>query len=280
MSSAKILIIDDELAIRLTLAEMLTNDGYEVTTAEDGQTALQIMSRDFFDLALIDISLGDITGTEVLSAMRALSLDTVAIILTAQASLSTAIDALRQGAYDYLFKPCQADVLRDVIKKGLLKRQLDLRQRNLLRQVEQNLSSTLTEIRATVTDQPALAVSPIFDSPKAPRTVSKPRVVEAENRVQKGGLIIDFDRHSITLNHYPLDLSPTEFDLLVYLVTKSPRVIPAQELVAAVQGYETMQLEASNLIRTHIYHIRQKIKQATGQSDLIRTIRNVGYQIE
>lgn len=280
MNSAKILIVDDELAIRLTLAEILMNDGYAVTTAANGQTALEIINREFFDLALIDINLGDMLGTELLSAMRAQSLDTVAIVLTAHASLNTAIDALRHGAYDYLFKPCQADELRNVIKRGLHKRQLDLLQQNLLRQVEQNLLNTLTEIRATVADRPTVASPVGLDSSETPLAVSRSLTVEAENRLQKGDLSIDFDRHAIALNNLPLELSPIEFDLVVYLVTKSPRVVSAQELVAAVQGYETAQSEASSLIRTHIYHIRQKIKQAIGQPDLIRTIRNVGYQIE
>lgn len=280
MNSAKILIVDDELAIRLTLAEMLMNDGHEVVTAKDGQTALEIINQELFDLALLDINLGDMTGTEVLSAMRAQSLDTVAIILTAHASLNTAIDALRHGAYDYLFKPCQADELRDVIKKGLLKHQLNLRQRNLLHQVEQNLSSTLTEIRATIADRPTAGSPAGLDSSVTPPAGSKPLTIKAENMLQKGGLTIDFDRHSIALNDQPLELSPIEFDLVVYLVTKSPRVISSQELVAAVQGYEAAQSEASGLIRTHIYHIRQKIKQAAASPDLIRTIRNVGYQIE
>ncbi|MCB0179345.1 MAG: response regulator transcription factor [Anaerolineae bacterium] len=280
MDSAKILIIDDELAIRLTLAEMLMNDGYEVVTAKDGQTALEIINREFFDLALIDINLGDMSGTEILSVMRAQALDTVAIILTAHASLNTAIDALRHGAYDYLFKPCQPNELRNVIKKGLRKRQLDLRQQNLLRQVEQDLLSTLTEIRATVADRPTADSPAVFDLSGTHPAAPKLPVVKAENMLHKGGLTIHFDRHSVTLNAHPLELSPTEFDLLAYLVTNSPRVISAQELVAAVQGYETAQPEASGLIRTHIYHIRQKIKQAAGQPDLIRTIRNIGYQIE
>ncbi|MCB0167301.1 MAG: response regulator transcription factor [Anaerolineae bacterium] len=280
MNSAKILVVDDELAIRLTLVEMLMNDGYEVVAAKDGQAALEIISQEVFDLALLDINLGDMTGTEVLSAMRAQSLDTVAIILTAHASLNTAIDALRHGAYDYLFKPCQADELRHVIKRGLLKHQLNLRQRNLLHQVEQNLSSTLTEIRATIADRSTPDSSAGVDSSKTAPAESKPQRVKTENTLQKGSLTINFDRHSIALDDRPLELSPIEFDMVVYMVTQSPRVISSQELVAAVQGYEAAPSEASGLIRTHIYHIRQKIKQATGQPDLIRTIRNVGYQIE
>lgn len=280
MNSAKILIVDDELAIRLTLAEMLSNDGYQVTTAENGQAALEIISQDLFDLALIDINLGDMKGTDVLSAMREQSLDTVVIILTAHASLNTAIEALRQGAEDYLFKPCQADELREVIKKGLLKRQLDLRRLNLLQQLEQNLSNTLNDIRATVAGQLNSTPPTMFNSQQVDMADLMSSAGQTENALHKGKFTIDFNRHSIFLNNQALELSPTEFGLLAYLITEAPRSISPQELVSAVQGYETEQLEASDIIRTHIYHIRRKIKQTTGLTNVIRTVRNVGYRLE
>ncbi|MCB0195904.1 MAG: response regulator transcription factor [Anaerolineae bacterium] len=279
MTPARILIIDDELSIRLTLAEILTNDGYEVTTAENGQAALEIITHQSFDLALIDINLGDMKGTEVLSAMREQSIDTVAIILTAHASLNTAIDALRGGAYDYLFKPCQADALREVIKKGLVKRHHSVRQQNLLYQLEQNLSSTLNEIRSTVSGGHAKASSARLDA-QGDGLLPLQQRNESQNTLQKGGLAIDFDRHLVTIAGNPLELSPTEFGVFAYLVTASPRAVSPQELVSAVQGYESDPVEASDLIRAHIYHIRRKIKQTTGQTNIIRTVRNSGYQIE
>ncbi|MCB0211109.1 MAG: response regulator transcription factor [Anaerolineae bacterium] len=273
------MIIDDELSIRLTLAEILKNDGYEVMIAENGQVALDMISHHVFDLALIDINLGDMKGTEVLSAMREKSLDTVAIILTAHASLKTAVDALRDGAYDYLFKPCQVDELREVIKKGLLKRQHSLRQQKLLYQLEQNLSSTLNDIRFAVSGGQELASSGMLDAPQE-KFFSIQKMNDSKNIFQKGGLIVDFDRHSITVAGHSLELSPTEFGILACLVTESPRAVSPQELVSAVQGYEIEPFEASDLIRSHIYHIRRKIKQTTGQTNIIRTVRNTGYQIE
>ena len=279
MTAARILIIDDELSIRLTLAEILKNDGYEVMIAENGQVALDMISHHVFDLALIDINLGDMKGTEVLSAMREKSLDTVAIILTAHASLKTAVDALRDGAYDYLFKPCQVDELREVIKKGLLKRQHSLRQQKLLYQLEQNLSSTLNDIRFAVSGGQELASSGMLDAPQE-KFFSIQKMNDSKNIFQKGGLIVDFDRHSITVAGHSLELSPTEFGILACLVTESPRAVSPQELVSAVQGYEIEPFEASDLIRSHIYHIRRKIKQTTGQTNIIRTVRNTGYQIE
>jgi DNA-binding response OmpR family regulator len=66
---------------------------------------------------------------------------------------------------------------------------------------------------------------------------------------------------------------------LAYLVNEAPRVIPPQELIREVQGYESDSWEARDTVRSHIYHMRQKIKAATGRQ-LIRTVRGVGYSLE
>jgi DNA-binding response OmpR family regulator len=90
-------------------------------------------------------------------------------------------------------------------------------------------------------------------------------------------LIVDFMRHVMTLDGHLLELSPTEFDLLAYLASEAPRVISPQELVREVQGYESEAWEARDTVRYHVYRIRRKAKAATGRTDIIRTVRGVGY---
>ena len=92
-------------------------------------------------------------------------------------------------------------------------------------------------------------------------------------------MIIDFSRHVITLDGHLLELSPTEFDLLAYLISEAPRVVSPQELVHEVQGYESEPWEASETVRQHIRRLRQKIKSITGYTDIILTRRGVGYTI-
>jgi DNA-binding response OmpR family regulator len=86
-------------------------------------------------------------------------------------------------------------------------------------------------------------------------------------------------RHVITLDGHILELSPTEFALLAYLVSESPRVISSQELVRAVQGYECEPWEARETLRYHVHRIRRKVRQASGRADVIRTVRGVGYSL-
>jgi DNA-binding response OmpR family regulator len=276
--AAKILVVDDEIAIRLTLEDMLTHDGHQVVTADSGEAALALISKQIFDLALLDLSLGDMTGTEVLAALRQQSPDTVAIMLTAHASLETAVEALRQGAHDYLFKPCSTMALRESIQRGLLKRQQAVQQRDILRHLKQSLSNNLEDIQVVLAEQTTMP-------PSAPGvealdiSLSDTRNEHQERFLQQDELTVDFLRHVITLDGHLLELSPTEFNLMAYLVSEAPRVISAQELIRAVQGYESKPWEASEIARAHIYHIRQKIKKATGRTNIIRTVRGVGYTI-
>jgi DNA-binding response OmpR family regulator len=277
MLAARILVVEDEPSVRLFLEEVLTGDGYEVVAADSGETALKFISEQVFDLALLDLFLGGINGMEVLGTLRQQSPDTVVILLTAHASLETAVEALRQGAHDYLFKPCKTVQLRESVRQGLLKRQRALNQRQMLHQLEQRLAGELEKIRATLAsdlvESPA-QISMAFTSPTPPEPAA-----EQGRFVQRGGLIVDLAQHVITLDGHLLELSLTEFDVLAYLASEAPRVIPPQELVREVQGHTSELWEARDIVRQYIHSLRQKIMKASGRTDIIRTVRGVGYAL-
>ena len=272
--TGQILIVDDENHIRFFLKEILTRDGHEVVDVDSGEAALKAIAEHNFDLALIDLNLGGMNGMEVLSKLRQMSPDTIPIVLTAYASLETSVDALRQGAHDYLFKPCKTVELRDSVRRGLFKREKELQQRQLLGQL-QSLANALKDIHDAPAD--SAIVEKIGDSLPS---MSQPSEEEEGRFLQREGLMVDFLRHVITLNNHLLELSPTEFNLLAYLISEAPRVVPPQELVREVQGYESEQWEASETVRQHVHRIRQKIKEATGGPDVIRTVRGIGYTLE
>jgi DNA-binding response OmpR family regulator len=279
---ANILIVDDEASIRFFIEEMLSRDGHHVTSVGSGKQALDQIKRDDveFDLALIDLKMEEIGGMEVLKAIREQSPNTAVIVLTAHASLETAVEALRHGAHDYLFKPCKTVQLRESVRAGLLKRQRELRRQSLLNQLEQNLATSLKEIRATATDAPVTPLDPLLTLKSVEPEES---AIEEERFLQRGKLIVDFMRHVITFDGHLLELSPTEFDLMAYLISEAPRVISPQDLVREVQGYHAEPWEASDMVRYHIYRIRQKIEKFTDEDDdddVIRTVRGVGYAID
>lgn len=119
MMSHQILVVDDEKTFRYFLTLHLKEQGYEVHEAEDGQAALKLIDQKTFDLALIDLRLTDMNGLEVVRHVRKISPQTSVIILTGYATLDSAIEALRQGAHDYVTKPFETAELLASVADGL-----------------------------------------------------------------------------------------------------------------------------------------------------------------
>ena len=109
--SDSILIIDDDPKMRELLFECLAPLGYEITQADSGQQALELIADDQFNVVLLDLMLPDIDGMQVFRDIRKQRPETEVIVLTGYASLESAIDALRIGAYDYVAKPFSPKVL-------------------------------------------------------------------------------------------------------------------------------------------------------------------------
>jgi two-component system response regulator PilR (NtrC family) len=126
---ADILVVDDDALVRSYLTKVLTHEGHEVLAVESGEAALACIADQEFDLTFIDLVMDGVGGMEVLAAVRQRWPETVAIVLTGHPTLETVFEALRQGAYDYLFKPCRIGELRESVRKGLSQRQEALRQR-------------------------------------------------------------------------------------------------------------------------------------------------------
>jgi len=106
---AKILVVDDEKPIRDSLKLILDEEGYSTTVASDGEDALQRLQEDVYDVVITDIKMPRMDGMQLLESASKISPETFFIIMTAYASVKTAIDSLRQGAYDYLIKPVEFD---------------------------------------------------------------------------------------------------------------------------------------------------------------------------
>mgnify|MGYP001215854543 CR=1 FL=1 len=117
MDNAKILIVDDELIMRESLAAWIERDGYDVQTAESGEEALEKVKEIGFDVVFLDIKMEGISGLEVLRRIKEDDPDLDVVMITAYGSISTAIEAMKNGAYDYLLKPFEPDELGMLIEK-------------------------------------------------------------------------------------------------------------------------------------------------------------------
>jgi signal transduction histidine kinase len=117
-----VLIVEDEEAVAFTLREILAQEGYTVRDVSSTEDALALVGQERFDVALLDLRVGEDSGLTVLSRLKELSPGTVALILTGYGSLETAIEAMRHGAFDYLLKPCDVQELKAAITRGLEQR--------------------------------------------------------------------------------------------------------------------------------------------------------------
>jgi signal transduction histidine kinase len=120
--AARLLLVDDETAVRMTLAAVLAKEGYEVSTAASGREALALLREGDFDVVVADIRMDDVDGLTVLSAAQECNPEVVTVVLTGYASLESAIDAIRRGVFGYLVKPCKLDEMKTILRSGLERR--------------------------------------------------------------------------------------------------------------------------------------------------------------
>ncbi|MDP3285194.1 MAG: sigma-54 dependent transcriptional regulator, partial [Desulfobacterales bacterium] len=120
-----ILVIDDELSMRELLDVMLSREGYDITCAESGRKAISLLETNGYDLLLCDIKLGDISGIDVLRAAKNKNQKTVVIMISAYASTETAVEAMNEGAYDYVPKPFDNNELKETIANALELKTID-----------------------------------------------------------------------------------------------------------------------------------------------------------
>jgi two-component system response regulator PilR (NtrC family) len=133
---ARILVVDDEESIREFLDIMLRKEGYEVTVAEDGQKALDVLKKKAFDLVISDMQMPNLTGLELLKAVKDQYPDMLFMMITAFATAETAVEAMKLGAYDYLTKPFKIDEVRIVIANALRSKNLEVENRSLKKELK------------------------------------------------------------------------------------------------------------------------------------------------
>ncbi|MCL6099527.1 MAG: sigma-54 dependent transcriptional regulator [Bacteroidetes bacterium] len=140
--SAKILIVDDEKPIRDSLKMVLDEEGFSTEVAADGEEALQKIQEINFDIVVTDIKMPKLDGMQLLESASKISPETFFIIMTAYASVKTAIDALRQGAFDYLIKPVEFDDLIIRIKRLIHYKQMALENKTLRQRISSDTGFT------------------------------------------------------------------------------------------------------------------------------------------
>jgi DNA-binding response OmpR family regulator len=254
----RVLMVEDDTATGEVLAEVLRDAGYDVTLVDGGREALTLLEQQTFAVVVSDMRMPAVDGLTVLQAARQTHYQPEVILLTGYGTLDTSLEALREGAFDYILKPCKPDVL--------LKRVADAAETHTRRHRQSNAVQQIVEvfdnISAVTTEQTSPAASP--------PTATQPQ----EHMIEVGALRIGSSHHSATFGGHELHLTPMEHSLLHCLAQASGRVVSYQELVYCMYGHEVTNTEAQVLLKTHVRNVRRKIDPA-----YLVNIRSTGYKL-
>jgi DNA-binding response OmpR family regulator len=254
--------------MRRALAIWLERAGYRITQAPDGETAIELLETDTFDVVLTDIVMGDVDGIEVLYTARIQPYRPEVILLTGHGSLETSLLAFRQGAYDYLLKPFDEDELLDSVVGALQRRESEQQ----LMQATAHLFPSIFRKVPNRGNMPLLP--PKVNATGLHATTRTPPMVPADEPLTIGELMLGSTRHEVTFQGKRVRLTPIEFALLHYLAQHCGEVCPCPELVRYTHGLQTADSDAQALLRPHIYNLRKKLDPA-----YLVTDRGVGYAL-
>ena len=264
IAGGRILVVDDETNICSGLRILLQRDGHSVHTVERGQDALGALEVLGCEVAIIDICLPDMSGMDLLHAMHHRWPQVGALILTGRGTLDSAIDAMRKGAADYLLKPVQPANIREVVMRTLS---------NVRRRQEQD--DLLTWLRARLHRLDRLcgeestgdAGKPCAHWPDAQALVA-------------GGVQIDRRNQEVRRGDTTIPLTPSEMSLLAILAQQPGEAVDYGALAQQALGYTAEPWEAKELVKRHIFTLRQKLEPRPDTPHYILNVRGVGYRLQ
>jgi DNA-binding response OmpR family regulator len=239
---SNILVVDDEPVARQSLTDILKLEGHNVTAAPNGQAAVEHVRTHPIDLMIVDLRMPGMDGLEVVQVVNQISPDTEVILLTAFGSTETAIQALRLRIHDYLLKPASPAQVLASVKKGLTRHSARLRASN------------------TVVNNDVDESVEVFSL--------------------KDGTTVDLSRRQIKHKSKVEHLTPAEGRLLRILIENEGKVFSHRELVLLVQGYDTSQREAPEILRPLVSRLRHKLDQFPSLSERVVSVRGTGYLYE
>lgn len=149
MTNETILVVDDERLVREMISRRMEKHGFQCLTAGDGHSALELISKNKISLVLLDISMPGISGLDVLANIKEEHPNTMVIMVTAIVDINTAIKAMTSGAYDYLIKPIETEILNISVTRAIECRNLIIENEEYQRNLEQKVAEQTMEIQKT-----------------------------------------------------------------------------------------------------------------------------------
>src|SRR3989338_2632083 len=185
----RVLIVDDETSVRTLLSEVLQGQGYEVVVASSGEEAVELARKSPFEIVITDMRMPGISGVEVIQHVKNINSDCCVIVITAYASVESAVEAIRRGSYDYITKPFNIATMRIIVDRAAERQRLLKDVRDKGKNVQLAILDSLTE----------------FFNKRYFEEVLEKEVTRAKRyRLQVGLLMLDIDEFKVvndTLGH-------------------------------------------------------------------------------
>ncbi|NDJ61788.1 MAG: response regulator [Chloroflexi bacterium] len=262
----RVLIIDDDPVIRLAIEQLLTDYGYDTVTAADGESALKHLVQDaHFDAVLCDIKMPGLDGLSLLGQLQTRAPHLAVVMLTGEDKVETAVQAMRQGAINYLTKPIDPDDLLKAVQEAATHYATNLQKQAVLDQLFSNLETLRTLHPDLQQPEPAPPTETAAVPPDAPQ-------------IRCGALSVDRKQMLAYCGDDVLDLTPTEFDILWQLVQQQGHVIALEVLVLALHGVEVSREEARRMLSSHLSNLKTKL-QKTPCGELLTNHWGRGYRL-
>ena len=262
-----ILVIDDEPHLRRSLAMILQRAGYQVTMAASAREARQCLQAGPYDLVFLDLKMPEVDGLTLLREIRDHQGDMPVLILTAHATLESAMEAVRQGARDYLLKPIEPDAILARVHEVLDEQQRPRRRREI--------ASQLNELLGELHRLEGSNASPLGAAPSP----AAPAAAESARYLQRGKLTLDLHTRRVLVREQQILLPPSTFDYLVTLMRHSPNAVSYETLVEESQGYRVSRAEAREMARGRMHELRKALELDMRHPEFVITVRDIGYRL-
>ncbi len=260
-----ILVIDDEANLRQTLTTILQRAGYQVSSAKNGDEACQFLRTGPYGLVFLDLKMPGTDGLTLLPEFRQMYPQMPIFILTAHATINSAIKAVKEGARDYLLKPVDPEQLLERVRNIFSEQQQPQRRREIVSQ----LQDLLTELHQ-------------IEGAEPPDQVADPAPNSDTSRyLYLGSMTIDLHTRMVEFNNSgkKVTIPPSSFNYLIVLVRHSPNPVQFEVLVIEAQGYSMTRAEAREIVRGHIHELRKAIEPDMPHPQFIITVRDYGYRL-
>ncbi|NWF68218.1 MAG: response regulator transcription factor [Chloroflexi bacterium] len=262
----QLLVVDDDRDLCHFMALILKQMGYSVSEAYGGGDALQLLRQNIYDVVLTDIMMPQLDGIKLMKEIKDIAPDTAVILITGVPSIETAVESIKTGAHSYLMKPCSNAEICAAVESAVK----TIRKNRMVQRLVDNIHTSVLELgdlarKMSDIDAPDPAEAPIDDG--------------GSGVVKLGKINVYRDRYQMVSAERKVDLTPTEYDVLIYLFNHRERIVTCADLVRCARGYTVSEGEAREVIRPHISNLRRKFKLVGQDGDSLVNVRGIGYRL-